>query len=31
MTFIYDDILSRLLTKHVLPNNIKGLFTELNF
>ena len=28
---IRDDILSKLLTKHVFPDNIEGLFVELNF
>ena len=29
--FIRDDIPSRVLTKHVFPNDIQGLFIELNF
>ena len=29
--FICDDIPSRLLTKHVLPDDSEGLFIELNF
>ena len=29
MIFIRDDIPSRVLTKHVFPDNIEGLFTEL--
>ena len=31
MIFICDDILSRVLTKHVFPYVIEGLFIELNF
>ena len=31
MIFIRDDIPSRVLTKHVFPDDIKGLFIELNF
>ena len=31
MIYIRDDIPSKLLTKHVFPDNIKGLFVELNF
>ena len=31
MIYIRDDILSKLLTKHVFPNDIEGLFVELNF
>ena len=31
MIFIHDDIPSRLLTKHVCPDDIEGLFIELNF
>ena len=31
MIFIRDDIPSRLLTKHVFPDDIEGLFLELNF
>ena len=31
MIFIRDDIPSRVLTKHVFPDDIEGLFTELNF
>ena len=31
MIFIRGDIPSRLLTKHVFPDDIEGLFTELNF
>ena len=30
MIFIRDDIPSRLLTKHVFPDDIEGLFLELN-
>ena len=29
--FIRDDIPSRVLTKHVFPDDIEGLFIELNF
>ena len=31
MIFIRDDIPGRLLTKHVFPDDIEGLFLELNF
>ena len=31
MIFIRDDIASRVLTKHVFPDDIEGLFIELNF
>ena len=31
MIYIRDNILSKLLTKHVFPDNIEGLFVELNF
>ena len=31
MIYIRDDIPSKLLTKHVFPDNIKALFVELNF
>ena len=31
MIFIRDDIPSRVLTKHVFPDDIEGLFIELNF
>ena len=31
MIFIHNDIPSRLLTKHVFPDDIEGLFIELNF
>ena len=31
MIFIRDDIPSRVLTKHVFPDEIEGLFIELNF
>ena len=31
MIFILDDIPSRVLTKHVFPDDIEGLFIELNF
>ena len=31
MIFIRDDIPSRLLNKHVFPDDIEGLFIELNF
>ena len=31
MIFICDDIPSRVLTKHVFPDDIEGLFIELNF
>ena len=31
MIFIFDDIPSRVLTKHVFPDDIEGLFIELNF
>ena len=31
MIFIRDDIPSRMLTKHVFPDDIEGLFIELNF
>ena len=31
MIFIRDDIPSRMLTKHVFPDNIERLFIELNF
>ena len=30
MVYIRNDIPSKLLVKHVLPRDIKGLFTELN-
>ena len=29
--FIRDDIPSRVLTRHVFPDDIEGLFIELNF
>ena len=31
MTYVQDDIPSKLLTKHFFPNDIEGLFVELNF
>ena len=31
MIYIHDDIPSKLLTKHVFPDNIEGLYVELNF
>ena len=31
MIFIRDDIPSRVLTKHVFPDDIESLFIELNF
>ena len=31
MIFIRDDIPSRVLTKHVFPDDIEDLFIELNF
>ena len=31
MIFIRDDIPSRMLTKHVFPDDIEGLYIELNF
>ena len=31
MIFIWNDIPSRVLTKHVFPDDIEGLFIELNF
>ena len=31
MIYIRDDIPSKLLTKHVFPDDIEGLFVELNF
>ena len=31
MIFMGDDIPSRVLTKHVIPDDIEGLFIELNF
>ena len=31
MIYICDDIPSKLLTKHVFPDDIKGLFVELTF
>ena len=31
MIYIRDDIPSKLLTKHVFPDDIKGLFVELTF
>ena len=31
MIFTRDDIPNRVLTKHVFPNDIEGLFIELNF
>ena len=31
MIFIRDDIPSRLLTRHVFPDDIEGLLIELNF
>ena len=31
MIFIRDDIPSRVLTRHIFPDDIKGLFIELNF
>ena len=31
MIFIHNDIPSRMLTKHVFPGDIEGLFIELNF
>ena len=31
MIYILDDIPSKLLTKHVFPDDIEGLFVELNF
>ena len=31
MIYIWDDIPSRLLSEHVFPKDIEGLFIELNF
>ena len=31
MIYVLDDIPSKLLTKHFFPNDIEGLFVELNF
>ena len=31
MIYIRDDIPSRLLSKHVFPSDIEGLYIELNF
>ena len=31
MIYIRDDFPSRLLSKHVFPNDIEGLYIELNF
>ena len=31
MIFICNDILSRLSTKHVFPDDLEGLFIERNF
>ena len=31
MIYIRDDIPSRVLAKHVFPDDIEGLFIELNF
>ena len=31
MMYVRDDVPSKLLTKHFFPNDIKGLFVELNF
>ena len=31
MIYVWDVIPSKLLTKHFFPNDIKGLFAELNF
>ena len=31
MIYIRDDIPSRLLSKHVFPSNIEGLYRQLNF
>ena len=31
MIFVREDIPSKLLTKHIFPSNVKGLFVELNF
>ena len=31
MIFMRDDIPSRLITKHVFPDDIEDLFVELNF
>ena len=31
MIYVWDDSSSKLLTKHFFPNDIKGLFVELNF
>ena len=31
MIFIHNDIPSRMLTKHVFPGDIEGLFIERNF
>ena len=31
MMYVRNDIPSKLLTKHFFPNDIKGLFVELNF
>ena len=31
MIFICDDVPSRVLTKHVFPYGIEGLFIELNY
>ena len=31
MIFIHDDIPSRVLTKHVFPDDIEDLLIELNF
>ena len=31
MIFVKEDITSNLLIKHNFPNNVEGLFVELNF
>ena len=31
MIFVNEDITSKLLTKHNFPNDVEGLFVELNF
>ena len=31
MIYIHDNFPSKLLTKHVFPDDIEGLFVELNF
>ena len=31
MIFIHDIITSKILEKHIFPNNIEGIFVKLNF